>query len=487
MQPNHTEQHLTHLFTHWCKQTPTHIAPLPASASYRQYFRLQNANFTAIGAYNLEEKSNAAFINLTKHFNSLNLPVPQLYGADEANKVYLQEDLGDLTLFDLVKTTPKPENGQFPPLLLHAYQHTLQALLQLQITGSQNLNFGWCHPRAAFDKQSMMWDCSYFKYNFLKFLKIDFDEQALEDDFNRLTDYLLAAESRYFMHRDCQARNVMLKDGKPYLIDYQGGRRGALQYDLASLLYQAQANLPDAVRLELLQDYMQQAANMLPGFNERQFTAHYYGFVLLRCLQLLGAYGFRGLHERKLHFIQSIPFALQNTLSMLQKTAAYLPLPAIHHAIATAMQQNKWQPANLHKNAQANLTVHIQSFSYRNGTPQFNTEHGGGFVFDCRALLNPGRYDDYRFLSGLDKPVADFLKTRSNVEEWLSHVFELIDTSVENYLQRNFAELHVAFGCTGGQHRSVYCAQQLAVHLQTKYGVKVLITHTQKNNWITAQ
>lgn len=477
------EQHLSELFVQWCGEIPTHIFPLPASASYRRYFRLQNAEYTAIGAYNTDIKENNAFVELTRHFNELQLPAPKLYAVYESQKMYLQQDLGDLTLFDLLKVTSRVE-GQFPDILLHTYKKTLKALLHLQVSSSQNLNFDVCYPRAAFDKQAMMWDCSYFKYNFLKFLKVDFDEQKLEDDFNGLINYLLQADSQYFMHRDCQSRNVMLLHSEPYFIDYQGGRRGALQYDVASLLYQAQAQIPDTARLELLQYYMECVALMLPDFNEKAFTQYYYGFVLLRCLQLLGAYGFRGLHERKLHFIESIPFALQNTVTMLEQTASYLPLPALTKALMAVVKQDKWHPLGKKTNAGAALTVYIQSFSYRNGLPSVNTEHGGGFVFDCRALHNPGRYTPYKHLSGLDKPVADFLKTQSNVEEWLSSVFELVDNSVDNYLKREFTQLHVAFGCTGGQHRSVFCAQQLAEHLQRKYKIKVALTHTQQNNWV---
>ena len=476
------EQKLTELFKQWCGKTPAYIYHIPPSASYRRYYRLVADQYTALGAYNADLSENRAFIELSKHFFSKGLPVPQLYAVSDDFSVYLQEDLGDMTLFDFTYQY-RQLHHPFTDDMLRAYQLSLDALVRLQIDGSEGLDYSVCYPSAMFDKQSMMWDCNYFKYNFLKLLQIDVDQHALEVDFNRLTEFLIQADSDFFMHRDFQARNIMLLNGQPYFIDYQGGRKGPLQYDLASLLYQARANLTEEIREDLFQYYLDKVAQRLHNLDIKAFKVQFDGFVLMRCLQLLGAYGFRGLFERKAHFIDSIPLALQNLSESAQKVNRFLPLPGIIAAIEQVQYSGKWKPIDRQENAKAPLTVLIQSFSYRKGMPTFEGEHGGGFVFDCRALHNPGRYEEYKHQNGLDKPVADFLKAQSKAEEWLSYVFALVDRSIEDYLKRDFETLSVAFGCTGGQHRSVFCAEQLANHVAEKFGVKFSIVHNERGKW----
>jgi len=476
------EKQLAELFINWCGKAPNIILPIPPSASYRRYFRLANDSHTAIGAYNSDLLENKAFLELSAHFRKKSLPVPEIYGASKDLSIYLQQDLGDLTLFDFIYPY-RNRNSAFTPEMKQAYLDTLDALIDLQIKGFKDLDFSVCYPSEAFDKQSMMWDCNYFKYNFLKFLQIDFDQHALEEDFNNLTEFLLQAGNQYFMHRDCQARNIMLFNNRVYFIDYQGGRKGPLQYDLASLLYQARSNLTEDLREEFLHYYLGKVSKILPDFDPTLFRHYYDGFVLLRCMQLLGAYGFRGLYERKQHFINSIPLAAANFIEIANRVNKNFSIPSIL-AVAESITGSKWLPVDKKKAENASLKVMIYSFSYRKGIPKFESEHGGGFVFDCRALQNPGRLEAYKYLNGLDKPVADFLKAQSQAEEWLSYIFELTDRSVEEYLERDFNTLTVAFGCTGGQHRSVFCAEELANHLSYKYGIKFEINHSEQKNWL---
>ena len=315
----------------------------------------------------------------------------------------------------------------------------------------------------------------YFKYYFLKLAQIPFDEQSLEDDFDRFANYLLQARSDFFLYRDFQSRNIMLSDNIPYFIDYQGGRKGALHYDLASLLYDAKADIPEQTRMELLNHYITVAGSQSIGDKEK-FIDHYYGFVLVRIMQALGAYGFRGFYERKEHFLQSIPFAIENLRSLLKKVHFSFEMPALLNALEKLTRSEKLMSLGSHKKE---LVVTINSFSYRKGIPQDNSGNGGGFVFDCRALPNPGRLEEFQKLTGKDQQVIDYLQNDPAVEEFLRHATVLIDQAVENYIQRNFTHLSVNFGCTGGRHRSVYAAENLAKHIRERYGTRVELVHTE--------
>ena len=237
------------LFENQFNEKPDSFSLLPPSGSYRKYCRLQNAQRSVIGAFNSDIKENTAFLSFTNHFKKKGIPVPEIIAVSSDLKKYLLEDLGDITLFDFLIKTREQEG--FSSQTISEYKKVLRLLPRLQIHAGKDLDYSVCYPRAAFDKQSMMWDLNYFKYYFLKLAKISFDEQALEDDFQLFSDYLLSADSDYFLFRDFQSRNVMLKNNEVYFIDYQGGRKGALQYDLASLLYDGKADIPPSIRTHL--------------------------------------------------------------------------------------------------------------------------------------------------------------------------------------------------------------------------------------------
>jgi len=320
----------------------------------------------------------------------------------------------------------------------------------------------------------MLWDLSYFKYYFLKLAKISFDEQKLEDDFQTFCDFLLQTDCNYFLYRDFQSRNIMVYENHPFFIDYQGGRKGALQYDIASLLYDAKADIPQGVRNQLLEYYIESLKKYIP-VNEKEFTEYYYGYVIIRIMQALGAYGFRGFYEKKEHFLQSIPYALDNLKWLLENTTIPVKLPTLMNVLQKLSQSEGLR--QLGKKVYS-LKVLITSFSYKNGIPVDDSGHGGGFVFDCRSLHNPGRYEEYKTLSGKDKEVIDFLKKEPTVYEFMNHVYGLVDKSIENYQKRGFTHLQINFGCTGGQHRSVFCANLLEEHLKMKLNVETELHHT---------
>jgi P-loop ATPase protein family/Phosphotransferase enzyme family len=348
------------------------------------------------------------------------------------------------------------------------------------------LDYSACYPRAAFDKQSMMWDLNYFKHYFLKLAKIPFDEQALEDDFQKFTDYLLLAESNYFLFRDFQSRNIMIKNNEPYFVDYQGGRKGALQYDVASLLYQAKGGVPPDLKKAFFEYYLDKVDDTVP-IDKRFFTEQYYGYVLIRCLQALGAYGFRGLYERREHFLSSIPIAIDQMEQILGFIHLPVRLPELFKCLDLICKSEDFEGFDKKKYAHSPLVVKVNSFSYRQtGYPSDDSGNGGGFAFDCRFIDNPGRYEEYKKLTGRDKPVMDFLKTQSVMESFLQSVYGIVDKAVETYLEREFDSLMINFGCTGGQHRSVYAADATAKHLKDKYGVKIELHHIEqeKKAWV---
>jgi hypothetical protein len=346
-------------------------------------------------------------------------------------------------------------------------------LPRFQIEAGRDLNYKVCYPRASFDRQSIAWDLNYFKYYFLRLAGIPFNEQALEDDFDCLTTFLLGANCDYFLYRDFQSRNVMLRAGQPFFLDYQGGRKGALQYDIGSLLYDAKADLPPELRQQLLDLYI----DKLGGFIEVEreaFLHHYYSYVYVRILQALGAYGFRGFYERKPHFLQSVPYALKNLRWLLHNVKLPIALPTLMEAFNSMLASEKLQGL---ASAAENLTVRILSFSYHRGMPRDESGHGGGFVFDGRSLPNPGREERFKALTGKDATVIDYLNQQESVHQFLASVMSLVDASVSEYQRRGFKSLMVSFGCTGGQHRSVYLAEQLAKRLRARSGVDVVVRH----------
>ena len=462
---------LSHLYKSWSGAKPREIEPLPAHGSAREYYRITDGSRTAIGTYNEDRAENIAFLEFSRHFQKTGLAVPEIYLDNLDKNIYLEQDLGDVTLFSFL--SEEREKSGFSDNIIKAYEDVVKALPEFQIKAAKNLNYDVCYPRHSFDKQSMMWDLNYFKYYFLKLAKIPFDEQKLEDDFEKFTQFLLSTERDYFLYRDFQSRNVMLVDGKPYFIDYQGGRKGALQYDIASLLYDAKADIPKEVREHLLETYVIKLKSMI-DIDRDSFLEFYYGYVFIRIMQALGAYGFRGFYERKSHFLKSVPYAIRNLEILLHTVKLPVELPALTDAWSRLIRSTFLRQLG---DADLRLIVRIQSFSYKRGIPWDEKGHGGGFVFDCRALPNPGRYPEFADFTGNDKDVITFLKKEEDVSGYLNNVFEIIDQAVMNYQKRNFTDLMVAFGCTGGQHRSVYCTNQLNAYLKEKYKIDVEVRH----------
>jgi len=466
---------LIRLFESYFKEEVTFFELLPASGSYREYARIKSINHQVIGAYNQDIKENRAFLEFSTHFRNKNIPVPQIYAVNSNMDCYLQEDLGNTTLFDFISTTR--ENEGFSTEIVEEYKKVLRELPRIQLIAGKDIDYSVCYPREAFDKQSMMWDLNYFKYYFLKLAKIPFDEQALEDDFQSFSNYLLAVDNNAFLYRDFQSRNVMLKDGKVYFIDYQGGRKGALQYDLASLLYDAKANIPEANREELLEFYLDELGKYKKVEREK-FKDLLGGYVLIRIMQAMGAYGFRGFYEKKEHFLKSIPFALKNLEMLLAKNTIQVKLPEllkVLKAVTESVFLKTISPSN------ERLTVRISSFSYKKGIPNDPSGNGGGFVFDCRAIHNPGRYIEFKHLTGKDPLVQKFLEEKSTMRDFISTAQVLVTQSVEVYISRGFTHLCVSFGCTGGQHRSVYAAEKLAEYLRNNYPVTVVLQHVEQD------
>lgn len=475
---NNEEQALLKLYRGYASHDAAGIEQLPGSGSYRRYYRIKTSGGPVIGVYNEDRKENEAFFSFTRHFFDLGLPVPEILAVSTKDPVYLLSDLGDMTLFGSLSAS-RPYPADIPCEILNLYKKVISCLPKFQITAGKTLNYSKCYPRPAFDRQSMMWDLNYFKYYFLKLAKIQFDEQSLEDDFITLTDFLLTADADYFMYRDFQSRNIMLVDSEPWFIDYQGGRKGPLQYDIASLLYDAKAAIPVHMRQELLSLYITELTKYI-RVDRDQFVNLYYGFVLIRILQAMGAYGFRGYYENKPHFLQSIPFAVHNLEYILSNHKLTVNLPSLNTVLDKIIANPDFRHYNF---KETSLVVAIYSFSYKKGIPHDHKGNGGGFTFDCRALPNPGRESEFKKYSGKDLPVIGFLRKEPSVDEFLSHVFAIVDQSVKKYIERNFSSLVVSFGCTGGQHRSVYCAEELAKHIRSKFPVTLEIIHTENENF----
>ena len=476
---------LSEIFKQWSGKLPDEISTLPQSGSNRQYFRLSNETQTAIGVYNEDKTENRAFIEFSKHFFKKGLKVPQIYSVHDSNEMYLQEDLGNSNLYSLLDHFRPSSDSPFPDELKQLYKTTILQLISLQVKGSEGLNYELCYPVSKFDKQSILWDLNYFKYYFLKLTGTAFHEAKLEIDFHNFADDLLEIPSSFFMHRDFQSRNIMINKDEIFFIDYQGGRMGPLQYDLASLLYQAKAAIPQKTRDELLEFYFTELQTALPKLEFKKFRSNFYSIVLVRTLQVLGAYGFRGIFERKEHFIKSIPFALDNLEFLLKQGALSDNHTQLKSACEAILKIDKYRHQQKDKTMEK-LLIRIHSFSYKRGIPEDKSGNGGGFVFDCRGLLNPGRYEPYKKQTGRDQPVKDFLIEKSKIEKFLKPVFTLVESSVETYIERGFKNLSVNFGCTGGQHRSVYSADQMAKHLTEKYDVEVEVNHIEQElkNWV---
>jgi aminoglycoside/choline kinase family phosphotransferase len=444
--------------------------------SGRNIIRLANGQFSAIGILHSVREENIAFLEFSRHFRKHGLPVPEIYAEDLSQGAYLEEDLGDTTLFEFL--SKNRARAEIAPKVAKAYRKVVGLLPRFQVEAGRDLNYAVCYPRASFDRQSIAWDLNYFKYYFLRLAGIPFNEQGLEDDFAHLTKVLLSADRDYFLYRDFQSRNIMLRGGEPSFLDYQGGRKGALQYDIASLLYDAKADLPPELRQQLLGQYLDNLSGLI-HLKREKFMRFYYAYVYVRIMQAMGAYGFRGFYERKSHFLQSVPYALKNLRWLLHNVELPVALPTLTEAFRNMLASEKLQSI---ASELENLTVRIFSFSYHRGLPDDETGHGGGFVFDCRGLPNPGREERFKDVTGKDAPVIEYLNQHESVHQFLANVISLVDASVNNYQNRGFKSLMVSFGCTGGQHRSVYLAEQLARYLQGRNGIDVVVRHAGLEN-----
>ena len=439
--------------------------------SGRKIIRLCAGKHRAIGILYSVREENHAFLAFSRHFLRHGLPVPEIFGEDLERGAYLEEDLGDTTLFEFLSTHRDGES--VAPEAVEAYRKVVEVLPRFQAEAGRDLDYSVCYPCASFDRQSITWDINYFKYYFLRLAGIPFNEQALENDFWRLTEFLLSANCDYFLYRDFQSRNVMLPGGKPHFLDYQGGRKGALHYDIASLLYDAKADLPPDVRQQLLDHYLNSLQEYVQ-IGREEFLHHFYAYVYVRIMQAMGAYGFRGFYERKAHFLQSVPYALKNVRWLLHNVALPVPLPTLMDTFRNMLASERLNSLACEAD---DLVVRIFSFSFHRGVPRDESGNGGGFTFDGRSLPNPGREERFKLLTGKDEPVIEYLNQRESVHQYLANVFSLVDASVENYQERGFKNLMVSFGCTGGQHRSVFLAEQLAKRLRNRRGVEVKVRH----------
>lgn len=461
----------------------TALEKIPQSGSNRIYFRLRTAERSYIATYNDNVRENRTFVHFSRHFRARGCPVPEIYTVNEAYTIYIQQDFGDTSLLNELEKHGHNDH------VYELFRRSLQALASLQIKGDKGLDYTWSITSKEFGKQAILSDLLYFKYYFLDTLQIPYDKERLIDDFEALSTYLTHVDHKYFMFRDFQSRNILIRDEQPWFIDFQGGMKGALQYDVASMLWQAKAELSDEWKNSLLEHYMDFVEELLGKKIDRiRFVSQYNGYVLIRLLQVLGAYGFRGLFERKAHFLTSIPLALRNLKWFLANKQVGIVLPEFERLLGLMVEEtviNRFEP--LRATEQTPLVVHINSFSYKKGgIPPDDSGNGGGFVFDCRGILNPGRYAEYKTLTGRDKPVKDFLEQQTRMPEYLNSIYNVVDISVEDYINRNFESLSVNFGCTGGQHRSVYAADALARHLRNKFHVKIDLHHIEQEakNWV---
>lgn len=516
---------LNKLYEQWAGKQPAHIVRMAGAGSNREYYRIvSEEGESVIGVIGTSKEENHAFITLTRHFADAALPVPKVLGVGDDEMCYLLTDLGDMALFDALAAGRKA-GGNYNEAEVELLKRAMRLLPKIQVAGAQNLDFSVCYPQPEFDETNVMFDLNYFKYCFLKPSGVDFHELRLEEDFRKMAKDLTGDKGNYFMYRDFQARNIMLdEDGNPYLIDYQGGRKGPFYYDVASFLWQASARYPDSLRKELIKEYYSVLSQYTDVPEQDAFMQRLNLFVFFRTLQVLGAYGYRGYFERKKHFIDSIPPALDNLRALLKNEMPYphlvevlrglvknakAPLSSpegdtcpLQHDVRTfsstlnntsdntlsasnsstchLVNSSTSQPQNLITSKPPVLTVRVFSFSYKKGIPEDTSGNGGGYVFDCRSTHNPGRYEPYKQLTGLDQPVIQFLEDDGEISVFLESVYKLADAHVERYMQRGFTDLMFSFGCTGGQHRSVYSAQHLAEHLNKKYGIEVKLCHREQ-------
>ncbi len=445
--------------------TPDKMEKMPLSGSNRQYYKIDIAGSTIVGTVGLEVRENQAFISFANSLSNAGLPVPKVLAVSDDMMCYLQTFIDGASLFDYLEKH-RESDGRPDKDTVEIYKKVVAQLPRFQVEGAKVVDFSKCYPRPKFDEQSIMWDLNYFKYYFLKTTHTVFDEQLLENDFRTLCDYLCSAPSEYFLYRDFQSRNIIIgNDDEPYFIDFQGGRRGALQYDIASLLYDGKAAIPPEIRDELLGCYVEELKKHVQ-IDEKKFREMFAAFAYVRIMQACGSYGYRGFLENKPHFLNSIPPAMRNLQYLLENHPFPIKAPYLESYLYEISHNEELLNYSAAKNA---LTVTVMSFSYRKGIPYDPTGNGGGFVFDCRAIHNPGRYEMYAKLTGKDKDVEDFFAKEPEMATFVSLTQQIVEISVKKYLKRGFKNLTVLFGCTGGQHRSVFCAERMAEFLRKNY------------------
>lgn len=478
---------ITDLYTAYAGRKPSRCERIAGGGSSREYYRItEDTGHTLVGSVGTSIEENNTFIYLTRHFREKGLPVPEIFAVSGDGLAYLQSDLGNTTLYEALKTGRENPCG-YSAGDIRLLEEAVALLPKIQVAGAKGLDFTKCYPQEAMDEQNVMFDLNYFKYCFLKTTSIDFNEQKLEQDFRDMARELGGASSHFFMYRDFQARNVMLgTDGTLSFIDYQGGRRGPLQYDLVSFLWQASSHFDEDTRNHLTDVYIESLKNYA-DIDEASFRNSIPRWVLFRILQVLGAYGLRGRYERKKYFLDSIPAAIRNLAGILKVTGA-CPYPYLYGILErlVSLPEFACDGSSAPKSVSATgrtkgmLKVRVYSFSYKKGIPEDVSGNGGGYVFDCRMIHNPGRYEPYKHLTGLDKPVADFLENGGEMAVFLQNIYNMADSHVERYMKRGFTSLMFSFGCTGGQHRSVYGAQHLAEHIHSKYGIEVEVNHREQ-------
>ncbi len=471
------------LYKKWSGTSPIRVELLPQAGSDRRYYRIHTNKDSVIATHGINIPENEAFIYFSEHFSKKSLPVPNILAVSDDKTIYLQQDFGDISLLNRL------ENEGFTPGIYELFKTSLHQLALLQVKGNDELDYSRCLTNQEFGKQAIMADLLYFKYYFLDALRKPYDKQKLIDDFDALSSYLTHTEYKYFMFRDFQSRNIMIQNDKQVgFIDFQGGMKGAPQYDVASMLWQARANLPDDWKENLLNDYMDSFEQLIGHSIDRAvFKSQYNGYVLIRLLQVLGAYGFRGLFERKAQFLTSIPQALANLKWFVDNQRAGIAVPEFKKVLDICISDEiveRFTP--LRATEDTPLMIKIHSFSFRKGIPEDKSENGGGYVFDCRGILNPGRIEQYKTLTGRDKEVKDFLEQKTKMPVFLNSIFDIVDITVEDFILRKFDKLMISFGCTGGQHRSVYAADALARHLRNKFNVKIELKHIEQEakNWV---
>ena len=452
---------------------------LTASGSNRRYYRIESEDKTVslIGVQGTSRDENHAFLYMAEHFMQKGLNVPKVLAVSDDEMNYVQQDLGNVLLFDYIAEGRK--TGVFSAKEKDMLRETMRALARFQVIGAEEFDFNQCYPQPEFNLRSILWDLNYFKYCFLKATGLDFQEDKLENEFERLAYILLQNRMNAFMYRDFQSRNVMVckdADGNevPYFIDFQGGRKGPVFYDVASFLWQAKANFHPDLREELVEVYIEELQKHIPVDRELFYDTLKH-FVLFRTMQVLGAYGFRGYFEKKPHFLQSIPFAIDNLRHLLKHASE--DYPYLIEVLQKMTEMKQFKDVGVRKP----LVVRVMSFSYKKGIPADPSGNGGGFVFDCRAVNNPGKYERYTHFTGMDEPVIQFLEEDGEMQPFLEQAYQLVDFSVKRYMDRGFQNLMVSFGCTGGQHRSVYSAEKMAQHINEKFGVEVQLIHREQN------